>query len=406
MKIRILFKFLKLCLLSEMNRCVTTVLAAGLAFMFIFSIGASANWPDQVFAQEPEANEHAEFVANIEYIKGHLAQAIANKQADQTDLAVAHAGHPVVEVYSLIEKEITEHDADLNTKLKQALTSLANDISDIPATDTVSRVNEIELLLDQAKSSVVGQNEGNDPGFNAMVVAFLLETAEHEYEEGVQDGKIVQTIEYQDASAFIVRADSTFTAIKQQVPVHEAQKIEELFATLDSDVKANSEVENIEASVDGIKHELDELFDLEDGGNETDGQKIIDKINELLDESIIQYKAGNFQEAKSLAVEAYLDNFEYIESDINEDNPDLMKKIEVNMRENLVQMIDSKQPESDVESYVNMIKADLETARTVVVPEFPMALVAMAAAMMAVIIVGGRFRGTILFRDGNRAQSL
>lgn len=373
--------------------------------MVMFGGLAISPLQQRVFAQgeEKEVDEHVDFAANLEYIKGHLAQAASNKQSGQTDLAVAHAGHPVQEVYSLIEKELAEHDSQLNAKLKESLTTLANKINSMSASDVETQVTEINKMLDDARASVLGQTERSDPKFNAMVIISLLETAEHEYEEGVQGGKVVQMIEYQDATAFIARAEATFTAIKQQVPAHQAEEVAKIFATLNSDIKANADVKDIETSVDGIKHELDEVYGLEQG-DQVDGQKIIDKINELLDESVAEYKAGNLQQARALAVEAYLDNYEFIESDIQEDNPDLMKKIEINMREKLVQMIDSKQPASQIESHVTTIKSDLETARTVVVPEFPTAIVAIAAIMAAVVMIG-RTEGMNLFRNGSGSES-
>lgn len=37
--------------------------------------------------------EHVEFAANIELIRGYLKQVVANKQAGNAELAKAHAGH-------------------------------------------------------------------------------------------------------------------------------------------------------------------------------------------------------------------------------------------------------------------------------------------------------------------------
>ena len=43
---------------------------------------------------------HTDFITNSEYIKGHLEKAMENKEAGNTELAIAHAGHPIEEVFT------------------------------------------------------------------------------------------------------------------------------------------------------------------------------------------------------------------------------------------------------------------------------------------------------------------
>jgi hypothetical protein len=337
----------------------------------------------------PSSNEHVEFAANLEFIKGHLSQAVSNKQAGQTELAITHAGHPIVEIYSLIEGELAEHNAQLNTQLKESLTKLANEIQSTPTEAVQTQVAEINGMLNVAKDSVIGEDERNDPKFNAMVAISLLETAEHEYEEAVSDDQIVEMVEYQDSTAFIARAEAIFNVIKTQLPGHEAEEIEEFFGQLNSLTESNASVEEVETTIGGIVHEFKEAVGLEgeEEGKEEGNWAYIDRIVELLDQSVAEYKQGNSQRAKALAIEAYLDNYEFIESDIAEENRELMEKIEIDMRVELVQMIDAARPAAEVESHVDSIKTDLETARAVVTPEFPLALLVLGS-VAATILAG------------------
>jgi tetratricopeptide (TPR) repeat protein len=221
-----------------------------------------------------------------------------------------------------------------------------------------------------------------------MVAITLLETATNEYEEAIEDGKIAEMIEYQDSTSFIARADMIFNSIKARLPEHGAKELAEFFAKLDSQTKAAASFEEVKATINGIIHEYEEVLELESGGEEKlDGWGYIDKIKELLDKSVAEYKEGNAQEAKALATEAYLDNYELIENDIAQENKELMEKIEIDMRVELVQMIDAGKPAADVESHVNTIKTDLETARTVVTPEFSLAVVVLAS-VAATILAG------------------
>lgn len=368
----------------------------GLIALLLSSVAATAALSEMgslAFAQQ----EHTEFAANLAYIRGHLDQALANRQAGNLELAAAHAGHPVHEVYSLIEAELTENDPELGEQLEQGLTNLANEIADLTPEQVQTEVAELVTLLDRAESAVIGEAERNDAKFNAMVAIAVLETAEREYQEAVDNGQIVEMVEYQDSTAFIDQAKGIFESIEAGMPEEEAEEVSEFFKTLDSLTGSNADFEDVETAIGAIVHEFEEVFSLEGEEPAYDGQAYIDKIIELLDEAVVAFQAGEAQKAKALAVEAYLENYEFIERDIEEDDPELMLKIELDLREELVDMIEQGRPASEVQDHVDGIKADLETARAVVVPEFPLPVVAIVATM-ALAVAATRFKGIRLKR--------
>lgn len=336
------------------------------------------------FAQN---EEHVQFVANIEFIKGHLEQAVANKQVNNTELAKAHSVHPTAEHYSLIEEEVEEHNAELNTELKSALIALAEQVDSLDFSAFQTRVTEINSMLDNAKESAISASERNDPKFNAALTASVLELAEHEYEEAVENGAIKAMVEYQDVIGFISRAKATYdSSVKSAVPVQEDEEIVEFFELLETRIAVKAGFEDIETAIGGIIHELDEVFELASGETRgLDGWGYIDKIKEILDHALQEYQEGEFQAARALAVEAYLENYEFIEADIEQDDPELMEKIEIDLREDLTQMIDDRRSAAEVETHIEMIKTDLETARAVVTPEFPLEVVVVASAAATIL---------------------
>ncbi len=334
------------------------------------------------FAQN---EEHVNFVANIEFIKGHLEQAVANKQGNNTSLAKAHSSHPIAEHYSLIEEEVKEHNATLNTELKNSLTGLAGKVDTLSASEFKSTVDKLDAMLDEANESVIAATERNDSKFNAAVIISLLETAEREYEEAVVNGTIEETVEYQDATGFISRSKAVYDTIKAAVPTHEDEEITEFFELLDTHMEAKADSKEVKTVIGGIIHELEVAFEFEAEAKPLDGWGYIEKIRELLDQSLQEYQKGEYQKARSLAVEAYLDNYEHIEGDIEQDNPQLMEKIELELRVELTKMIDDRRPAAEIESHIEIIKADLETARTVVVPEFPLAAVVLACVTSTIL---------------------
>src|SRR5919112_3265746 len=62
-----------------------------------------------------------EFVSSIEQIRGHLDQALINKESGNNTLAQIHTFHPVEEVYSSIEDQLVNHNSTLNQTLSAAL---------------------------------------------------------------------------------------------------------------------------------------------------------------------------------------------------------------------------------------------------------------------------------------------
>ena len=55
-------------------------------------------------------------------------------------------------------------------------------------------------------------------------------------------------------------------------------------------------------------------------------------------------------------------------------------------------MIEDGRPASEVEEHVELIKTNLETARAIVIPEFPFVIIAVAGTM-AIVIAMAKFKG-------------
>lgn len=355
---------------------------APIAIAAILTVGIVAGVP--AFAHK----EHSDFVTNAEYIKGHLEQAVIDKQAGNTTLAVAHASHPIGEVYSLMEGPLANVSAQRAASLKEALNSLTDSAqSDTPQAFN-QKVAEVNGMLDEAVQVFAGK-EAEEAETKAAVISNLLKTSEREYEEGVKDGKVVATVEYQDATGFISRGNAVFKTVQSKMSENESAAAANLFEQLNASLLVKADPKDIEKSVDAIIHEVEEGLGLEGGKDEEyDGQAYINNVESLLNQTLTEYKAGNYQGAREHAVEAYLDNYEYIEADIMQDDPQLKEKIEVALSRELVKMIDEKKPVIEIEAHIGTIKADLEQARTVVVPEFPLATGLVFASVAAVILAG------------------
>ena len=314
-----------------------------------------------------------EFVSSIEQIRGHLDQALGNKESGNNTLAQTHALHPIEEVYTSIEELIVSQNGTLNQSLSVALQDLSSSVPNATPEELGGQIDSINMLLDNSVQTLVPSSELTNPAFNASVVARLLHIAGHEYEEAVANGTIREIAEYQDGQAFIHRAESIFNSSASNINqsmAHEVEEVNELFLNLNTAVTNRDDPGNVETTINGIIHELAEITGLsesqltgeESGTEEQDPVAIINNIKSLLTQLIAEYRAENYQGAESIATEAYLENYEFIEAPLAQRDQQLMEQTEVMLREDLRQMITQRVPIEQIEQHIAMINANLDRA--------------------------------------------
>jgi hypothetical protein len=287
----------------------------------------------------------------------------------------------------VMEKLGEEEEATLFHELEEFLASAqAGDLSSMQ--EEAEEINVLLLAYEGKETTGIGAQISE--------IIDLLQLVNVEYIDAVQDGQIINQEEYDESVLFITRATEKFEAIQTElaeIAAEETSEVEADLATIADLVDTMGATQEVSDTVQHAQSELRAI--LEASGDETeglDGWGYIDRIKELLDESLAAYNAGSYDEARNLAREAYLDNYEFIESDIAQENRTLMEEIEIDMRVDLVQMIDERAPATEVEEHVNMIKTNLEVARAVVTPEFPFVIIAITATM-AIVVAMVRFKG-------------
>ena len=319
-----------------------------------------------------------DFISNIEQIRGHLEQAISNKQAGNNILVLAHTLHPIEEIYSSIEGQLS----NANSTLNQTLSSNLNQLSQMASNSTVGRFNtQVQIvngLLNQTIEKVIPTEtrNNNNTAFNLMVIADLLSITGSEYKEAVENGTIKELVEYQDAQGFVSRALSGFeqsssllsSSLKPQELSDKIQKIKESFYDLNNAIqnKSNPEVVNtsIRAIIDETSGTIGISKEVLGAGSQAGVEpiKVIAEIRNILNQTIQEYRQQNYNEAKTLAISAYLDNFEYIENLLGEKDKSLMQNIEVMLREQLRQMIQNKVSSERVQQHIDKINSNLDQA--------------------------------------------
>jgi hypothetical protein len=319
-----------------------------------------------------------DFVSNIEQIRGHLEQAISNKQAGNNILVLAHTLHPIEEIYSSIEGQLS----NANSTLNQTLSSNLNQLSQMASNSTVGQFNTqaqiVNGLLNQTSEKVIPTEtrNNNNTAFNLMVIADLLSIAGSEYKEAVDNGTIKELVEYQDAQGFVSRSRSVFeqsssllsSSLKPQELSDKIQKIKESFYDLNNAIQNKSNPEVVNTSIRAIIDEMSGIIGISKevlgAGSQAGVEqiKVIAEIRNILNQIIQEYRQQNYNDAKTLAISAYLDNFEYIENLLGEKDKSLMQNIEVMLREQLRQMIQNKVSSEELQQHIDKINSNLDQA--------------------------------------------
>jgi hypothetical protein len=98
----------------------------------------------------------------------------------------------------------------------------------------------------------------------------------------------------------------------------------------------------------------------ESGAEERNPGEIITEIRSLLNQTIIEYQNKNSSGASALVEEAYLENYEFIEAPLAEQNETLMEETEVMLREQLRDLVKSDSVEADVQALLQKINSNLD----------------------------------------------
>ena len=215
--------------------------------------------PDPVEAQ---SSNKIEYVYNIEMMKGHLEQAIANKENGNNSLTQAHIQHPIAEIYDFIEVPLGTADSNLNSLLFTSLNTLSKNVEKLDASQFKDDTEKVSRMLFNATKLIVPENNST---LNLIAASWLLDTAEAEYESGVANGKVTYAVEYQDALGFISRAESllkeTLPVLNQTMSIPADEAMRE-FSQLNTKTQSMADINNIRTTTTEIKQKISNITGL------------------------------------------------------------------------------------------------------------------------------------------------
>lgn len=315
-------------------------------------------------------SEAITFGSSLAQIRGHHLVAVDLYEDGDREGALVHAGHPIDEILASVATELEEH-GDGAAELEASLHEVQGLIEgEAPAEDVITAVENAASATADATATLAG-DESESAGYRGSVIADLLATAAHEYEEAVAGGGGVKLLaEYQDAFGFLQEGHRLYAQVEAEVTAasqEEADEIAEAFETLDAALPSPQPPQrlatalDLEAAAELIGHELEETVGAQLLA-EQDPEEIGEEIEALLGEVVTTYRAGDSDEAAELAAEAYLENYEVIEAEVIEKAPDINEELEPLLGAELRKRIQEGASVGEIEDIVDRAEQLLDSA--------------------------------------------
>lgn len=316
------------------------------------------------------SSEDITFGEQLAQIRGHHLAATELYAAGDREGAATHTGHPVEELLAAVRTEVAEHDDAVADRLEPALQGVSQVVADEGTEEELaSAIAEATEVVEDAGSAVVGEKL-TSTAYRASVIAALLRTVGHEYDEAVQDGELELEAEYQDAYAFATIAKQQYDDIADDVReagAEEADEIDEDFETLAEalpGIEPPSEFVDNDTVVQTTTHVGAELAETVDAVllETVSTEDAVANINALLDEILEEVEADDRDAAAELAAEAYLENYELIEAAVIEHAPDVNAELEPLLSAQLRSEITGGAPLAKIRELVDQAKELLAEA--------------------------------------------
>ncbi len=191
-----------------------------------------------------------------------------------------------------------------------------------------------------------------------FIIYNMLSVADHAYQVARSDDNLPQ---YVVSSAIVERASTLFDA-DDSFDARQKGEIQSFFVELKSNINDKKEFVTVGKMITTIQRDIAGTDTLA-----TDPGNLYTVIRDLYSQTNVELQAGNYEKAEELIIAAYLDNFEYLEADIEIADVDLLHTMEINMREELRAMVKEKKSPEEIMTFINdPILKDLEKAEGLV----------------------------------------
>jgi len=302
------------------------------------------------------------FVFTLIFLIGTVPSVLS---ADDVDLVTFYSVKEITQT-SLTLAEINLKDGNIETSKKFidfASKQLSNNLQELRQSDSnltdevhislidlqtkqINSDNRLEISSQIKKINDLLSTISEDTEYNPNVVVALLIIADQQYENFESNG---DEFSYQVSLGFIERANQIFYS---GTDYDERQKLEleSFFNDLFEQVKNKDSFSSIGTLISFIQRDLLGTDVLTAAG--IDNSNLYNVIREMYGELLIELDNGNYDKAEEIGIEAYLENFEYLEPEIEIADAELLYQLEWDMREELRAMIKNQESPETIRAFL------------------------------------------------------
>ena len=296
------------------------------------------------------------FAQSEEQIVLYSNKEITTVSLDLTEQSIIKGNYEAANTYSKFTLDIFARS--LQT-LRSTDSKLADEIHitlvEIQA-DTSSRASSVLILQKISTAKSLLGTIKLESSLAPNVLTQMLAVADEIYQDAISNN---DETSYQISYSIIKKVEQIFasTTIFDERQYTELQSF---FSELDLMVSGRESFVKVGTLITVIQRDM--------LGTQTtvNQNNLYNVIRELYKQLLNEIDEGNYAKAEQIAIEAYLENFEYLESDIGVVDASLLHKLEIGMREDLRDTIKQQASPDVIKQKIDVILLDLDKAETLV----------------------------------------
>ncbi|WP_186434116.1 FTR1 family iron permease [Candidatus Nitrosocosmicus arcticus] len=321
---------------------------------------------------------------NLERINSQIDLTAQNLKDNDTEGAFYHSYIPHSVTYPTIKQALDKVDPSASIKLEGLLTDLpifvnSKSKNESPSSDVFSSVN-LESNLNQIQKTtknltgtlLINRVNGTNPSDILPILSnndlltlqtslLLLDDSLQSYlKSNLSNVKSAEhsinplnLVDYQNSMGLLDSSERLLFSIIS-LDSNTLSESQLYYDEIENAIRDKQDSQIISNLINSVKSNYDAISPTDVTPYYTNENAVYFKnIHELLSKVIESISIGNYSQADKYAIEAYLDNYEYLEAPIEKINSTLKNALEINLRENLIDKIDARQPLSEISLFVN-----------------------------------------------------
>ena len=235
-------------------------------------------------------------------------------------------------------QQLRQSDSNLTDEIHISLIDLQ--------TQQINSDNQSQISSQIKKINDLLSTIPEDAEYNPNMIVGLLIIADQQYENFETND---DEFSYQVTLGFIERANQIFYS-GTEYDERQKLELESFFNDLFDQVKDKDSFSSVGTLISWIQRDLLGTDVLSTAGIDNSG--LYEIIRELYGELLVELDNGNYDKAEEIGIEAYLENFEYLEPEIEIADAELLYQLEWDMREELRAMIKNQESPETIRAFL------------------------------------------------------